>query len=276
MDSYLVVQPSAPHTHTVVFLHGRGDNAKEFAASLNHSKDSNNATLYQIFPSFKWVFPQAPIRQLASSPRERWHQWFDIWNISNFAEKEELQAVGLRESVVSIRAVLANAAAELGGRFDRVILAGISQGAATSVHTLLNLDIPNSQGGGAPGRLAAFLGFSCRMPFPGRTLAEARGVLGLQDVPAGDEVVRHTPVLLEHCENDGTVPVQDGRALWDTLRGFGARVEWREYEKGGHWFKSPAGIDDAASFLKEVLELPENTLGSAAQTGTAVDEMDLS
>ena len=240
----LIIPPSAPHTHTVVFLHGRGDNAHNFAASLNHSRDSHGRTLSQAFPSFRWVFPQAPIRPCASSP-DIWPQWFDVWNVGNFADREELQAEGLKEVVPVIRSILAHEAAALESRWDRVVLAGISMGAATSVHTLFNLNVPASGGG----KLAAFLGFSCRCPFAGRTLGEMRSVLGLEDVPGHSGVLHGTPILLEHCVDDPLVLVQNGRELRDVLQGFGARVEWREYPTGGHWFNSPAGMDDAVRFL---------------------------
>lgn len=126
------------------------------------------------------------------------------------------------------------------------MLAGISQGAATSVHTLLNLSLP-------PGveRLGAFLGFSCRMPFPGRSLVETRKVLSLDGVPKTDEVIRNTPILLEHCVDDPLILVENGRGLRDSLRGFGVRVTWKEYPDGGHWFHSPTGMDDAVIFLQE-------------------------
>ncbi|RSM07045.1 hypothetical protein CEP52_005419 [Fusarium oligoseptatum] len=132
-----VVPASATHTHTVVFLHGRGDSAAKFSSSLRWSTDSSNRTLDQIFPTFRWVFPMTSDEAEAAFP-----QWFDIWNAQNFAEREELQAVGLRVSVQRIRDILADEAALLEGHWDRIVLAGISQGAATSVHTLLNLDIP--------------------------------------------------------------------------------------------------------------------------------------
>jgi len=179
------------------------------------------------------VFPQAETRQCAAFPGEKMSQWFDIWNVNNFAEKEELQAVGLRESVASIRQVLVNEAALLGGCWNRIVLAGISQGAATSVHILLNLNLPSPrEGQQAPRRLAAFLGFSCRMPFPGRTLADTRKVLELDGAPDDDEILRNTPVLLEHCVDDPLVLVENGRGLRDTLKAFGAQVTWKEYPDG--------------------------------------------
>ncbi|GAM41969.1 hypothetical protein TCE0_043f15524 [Talaromyces pinophilus] len=242
--SCITISPQAQHTHTVVFLHGRGDNVHNFISALSISCDSQGRTLADALPSFRWVFPQAPKRQCATSP-DIWPQWFDVWNVRNFADHEELQAVGLKEVVPAIRNILNNEASLLGERLDRVVLAGISMGAATSVHTLFNLNISDTQGG----RLAAFLGFSCRCPFAGRTLSGMRSVLGLEGVPEHDNVLRNTPMLLEHCVDDPLVLIENGRGLRDTLRGFGAQVEWKEYPSGGHWFRSPQGVDDAVDFL---------------------------
>lgn len=245
----MTIDPKAAHSHTVVFLHGRGDNARNFVASLACSRDSQNRTLADAFPSFRWVFPQAPMRPLASEPGTSWYQWFDVWSVRDFSEREEYQTQGLKESVSVIRRVIADEAAKLGGRWDRVILAGISMGAATGVHTLFNLDIP------AAGGLGALLGFCARCPFAGRSLAQIRDVLGLEGVPRHDNVLRKTPILLEHCVDDPLVLVQNGRRLRDTLTSFGATVEWKEYPRGGHWFQSPDGMDDAVSFLiKHVLQ----------------------
>ncbi|KAI4865651.1 alpha/beta-hydrolase [Hypoxylon rubiginosum] len=262
--------PSEP-THTVVFLHGRGDNARSFRASLEHSRDSKGRTLFEAFPSFRWVFPEAPMRKCASAP-ETWRQWFDVWDVRDFAANEGLQAEGLKDVVPSIRRILADEAARIKGRWDRVILAGISMGGATSAHVLFNLDIPLAVGG----RLGAFLGFSCRCPFAGRDLAGMREVLGLKDVPDHGRVVRDTPVLLEHCANDPLVPVQSGRGLCATLRGFGARVEWKEYPDGGHWFNSPAGMDDVVGFLNTHLGVADSAGVPAGLQRADPNAMDLS
>ncbi|CDO70668.1 hypothetical protein BN946_scf184761.g5 [Trametes cinnabarina] len=263
----LDIHPTKTHTHTVVFLHGRGDNARNFSASLRYSVDSHGRSLIAAFPSFRWVFPQAPLRKCASLP-STWPQWFDVWNVENFAENEELQAEGLREVIPAIRSILAREATILHGRWDRVVLAGISMGAATSVHTLFNLDVPAEGGGG----LAAFLGFSCRCPFAGRTLAEMRAVLGLKDgVPDHANVLANTPILLEHCVDDPLVKIENGRGLRDTLRGFGAQVDWKEYPSGGHWFNSPAGMDDAVEFLNTRVLKRGSTVSQSAD-----DAMDLS
>lgn len=103
------------------------------------------------------------------------------------------------------------------------------------------------------------MGFSCRCPFAGRSgsLREMRAVLALRedgDGSAGDDdVLRNTPMLMEHCVDDPLVLVQNGRQLRDILTGFGATVEWHEYPDGGHWFHGPEGLDDVVAFLKKAL-----------------------
>ncbi|KAL2137892.1 hypothetical protein VTI28DRAFT_7915 [Corynascus sepedonium] len=248
--------PPNPHTHTIIFLHGRGDNTTSFTRALQNWYSSRGTTLFETFPTIRWVFPQAPLRPIASTagPARQpyaFPQWFDVWTSRNFSAREEVQIEGLRESVPAIRDIIAREAARLGGRWDRVILAGISMGAATSAHTLFNLDVPPEGGG----RLAAFLGFCGRCPFAGRSLQGMREELALPGAPAGGEngVLSRTPILLEHNVDDPLVLVENGRRLRDTLRGFGAQVEWKEYATGGHWFQEPEGIDDVVEFLNRVV-----------------------
>ena len=120
--------------------------------------------------------------------------------------------------------ILRDEAVKLGSEdkpaWERVILAGISMGAATSAHVLFNLDAP---------RLGAFIGFSCRCPSVGRSLEEMRKVLSLQFPPTHDQAVRNTPILLEHCVDDPLVKIENGRLMANTLKDFGAEVFTREY-----------------------------------------------
>lgn len=188
------------------------------------------------------------MRKCFSLP-DTWPQWFDVWDPRDFSEKEELQLEGLKEMVPVIRKMLADEAATLGGRWDRVILAGISMGGATSIHTLFNLDIPTPEA-----KLGAFLGFSSRCPFSGRDLQGMRSALDLSGVPSHNKVLANTPMLLEHCADDPLVRIQNGRGLRDVLTSFGANVTWKEYADGGHWFHTPTGMDDVVAFLQKVLQ----------------------
>ncbi|CAK7200895.1 hypothetical protein SEUCBS139899_003594 [Sporothrix eucalyptigena] len=182
-------------------------------------------------------------------------QWFDTWNSADFSQKEEIQIPGLQEIVPVIRQLLASEAARLEGRWDKIILAGISMGGATSAHVMFNLAIPPPAPGSPaqPGRLGALMTFASRCPYVGRSLEELRALLDLPDVPDNTDVLRNTPMLLEHCVDDELVPISTGRALRDTMIRFGAQVTWKEYPNGGHWFHSPTGMDDVAAFLNEHL-----------------------
>jgi predicted esterase len=254
----VVIEPSEPHSHTVVFLHGCGDSAKNFARTVGYSWDSHMRPLYGAFPSFRWVFPQAPIRRSANG-HGIMYKWFDTWSTTDFSEREELQVPGLQEIVPAIRLLLAAEAERLEGRWDKVILAGISMGGATSAHAIFNLAIPPPAPGltviadHKPGRLGALMTFSSLCPYVGRSLEELRTILDLPDVPDNADVLRNTPMLLEHCIDDNLVPISTGHALRDTMMRFGAQVTWKEYPDGGHWFNSPTGIDDAVIFLKKHL-----------------------
>jgi predicted esterase len=85
------------------------------------------------------------------------------------------------------------------------------------------------------------------------------------------------PVLPEYCVDDPLVLVENGRVLRGTLRGFGAQVEWKEYLNGGHWFNSPAGVDDAVEFLNShLLEIPSAGEKLKFQVHALPDSMDLS
>ena len=212
------------------------------------------------------------MRRCASSG-DTWPQWFDVWNVTNFAEREELQAVGLKETIPTIRHLIFSEAALLGGRRDLVVLAGISTGGATSVHTLFNLDIPKTAGG----KLAAFIGFSCRCPFAGKAVVEMRDVLDLDEVPAHNDVLCNTPVLLEHYVDHPLVLIQNGRGLRDTHCEFGAHVLWKEYPDGGHWINSPIGIDDAVEFLdKFVVTKGKSQVSTSPHAQATPEAMDLS
>lgn len=250
-----VIDPHSghPHTHTVIFLHGRGDRAPNSARSIRYMTWSNSKrqTAVDVLPTFRWVFPDAgqkPCARPGALPSLS--QWFDVWDHLNFKDHEDLQAPGLRESVARVRALIAEEAARLGGRYDKIVLMGISQGGATSIHTLLNLGLPEAYSG--PKRLGAFVGVACRMPFPGRSLKDTRDVLGLEGTPS-DELVLNTPVLLEHCRDDPTVLFEGGMQLKQQLEGYGISVTWKEYPDGGHWFKSPEGLEDLIEFLTAVL-----------------------
>ncbi|KAF1957804.1 hypothetical protein CC80DRAFT_491161 [Byssothecium circinans] len=115
-----VVAPTAPHTHTIILLHGRGSNAQEFASEFFESQASDARFLANIFPGYKWVFPCAAIRY-AETEKEDMHRWFDMASVREPTRRLEMQLQGLRESVKGIWEVLRREAEEVGG-YGKVFL----------------------------------------------------------------------------------------------------------------------------------------------------------
>lgn len=170
-----IVAPLKEHNHTVIFLHGRGSTAGEFAAEFFESQVSDDRTLPEIFPTVKWVFPTSKLRMSARFETEL-SQWFDMWSVEKPQERKNLQIDGLKESVGYLLSVLHNEASLVPA--EQIIVGGISQGGATAIHALMHSGI----------RLGGFVGLSSWLPFQEEveSVAEssAAGVGSLEGVGA--------------------------------------------------------------------------------------------
>ncbi len=271
-----VILPTSIHTHTIILLHGRGSNGKEFAEELFEGETFSEQTLPQHFPGFKWVFPNAK-SSFSTVFHEDLPQWFDIYSLTDPNSKEELQIDGLRESVAFVHGLIDQEVQVFGpSAGDRIILGGLSQGCAAGITTLLS---------GACG-IGAFVGFNGWMPL----LSRVKGVIssppsghtalnerkcnrlaaalrenliitegreaylvdrGREHVLADleDEHV-HTPIFLSHTKDDNVVDIALGREMRRTLIALGThRVVWKQYDSGGHWIPAPEGFEDLVAFL---------------------------
>ncbi|GAW17772.1 hypothetical protein EKO27_g7973 [Xylaria grammica] len=235
------------HTHTVVLLHGRGSNAREASQQLWETLDRRKESIQHILPSVKWVFPQAD--EVYSERFEQYlPEWFDIWDSRNPDQRRELQIHGLKEVIPQLVRLIHNEASTVG--LQNVILAGISQGCATAIQTLLNFPVSELRQGES--RLCAFIGLSGWMSLGESSVQESREVLGLEGSRPSDDLYRNTPVFISHCTDDGVVSIEQGKRLRDTLTAYGMSVTWKEYPTGGHWINSPQGVEDIVAFLRSL------------------------
>lgn len=159
----LIIAPTAPHTHTLILLHGRGGNAKEFGPFLLFATPtSSELCLPALFPGVKWVFPTAKPRRAALFKRMPISQWFDNWSLEDPETRQELQYEGIAETSAFLAGVIEGEVAELGGRAGRVVLGGLSQGCAVGLHVYLNW---RGEGQLAGKALGGFVGMSGWLPF---------------------------------------------------------------------------------------------------------------
>jgi len=252
-----IFEPRAgsPDNSTVILLHGRDSDCREFDDEFFESEASEPAnqprTLLDLFPTTRWVFPTAePLHS------ERFDttmsQWFDMWSVENPEERADLQQDGIRDSIASIFSVVQNEE-KLVSR-DKIFLGGISQGFATALATFL------ADGKGFAGLigLCSWLPLASkaeeliRAPAVGDPLeALCRTYSSNETSTSGlsRAALRATPILLGHATDDEVVPVQNGRRLRNILLSLGFEVQWHEYSSGGHWINEPEGVDHIAEFL---------------------------
>ncbi|KAH7253594.1 Alpha/Beta hydrolase protein [Fusarium redolens] len=256
------IEPVEPHTHTAILLHGRGSNSEEFARELfEETLLSDQANLAQKLSSWRWVFPSS--RELWSTAfQEDMPAWFEAHSLTDTTARQDLQIPGIKESVNYIKAILDQEIERLGGDTTKVVLGGISQGAAVGMWTLLCLDSIERP-------LGAFLATNTWLPFASSirdylsndrpaTTDEGLGFAAEMLAPSkvsstqSRERLLSTAVFLGHGTDDAYVDVELGREARNILIRVGFEVEWREYqgaELEGHWFKAPEEVDDILNFL---------------------------
>jgi lysophospholipase-2 len=228
-----IVAPTAPHTHTIIFLHGRGSDAETFCEELFESEDTSHQKFRDIFPSIKWVFPSAS-ESYAESERENIPQWFDMSSTQQPQEDPEIQKLGLWKSVARILQIVKQEADVVGSR--NLIVAGISQGCATAIFALLTSGM----------RVGGFIGLCGWLPL-------ADELSSIMSVPGRDRDVLKMPVLLQHCQDDDVVPVQNGKDLKERLEEYEVCVKWECFEDGAHWLNEPRGMDGLVEFIQTAM-----------------------
>ncbi|KAJ5747036.1 uncharacterized protein N7511_008732 [Penicillium nucicola] len=263
-----------PHTHTVILLHGRGSNGKEFAEELFSSKTSNGNTLSECLPSYRWVFPTS-CERYSTTFQEDICSWFDAYSLGDINERQELQKEGLTQSIYHIFDVIEEEANLLEWRLSHIYLGGISQGMATALWSFFAA----IGTGRIRSPLAGMLGFCGWLPFAQQlegllcdsslnknsTLEAQRIVSGfffdeisaqgrLQSRNSLENSVFSTPVLLGHGTDDAWVSVDLGRQASQIIRRLMTHVEFHEFtgaESDGHWIEEPDGFDQILQFLQK-------------------------
>ncbi|KAF2465971.1 alpha/beta-hydrolase [Lindgomyces ingoldianus] len=265
-------QPNGPHTHTIILLHGRSSTAKEFASDLLSLKTSASPqNLTSSFPTFRWVFPDAGQRWCTPFKEKR-SAWCDTFSLDDLSERKDLNVAGLRDGIHFIKDIIEDEANRLGGRSDRIILGGFSQGAATALWSLF------TGAAIAQGTLGGFIGLSGWMPFTAeaKQAADTTGtstkrlapaiqtlshvfldILGLEPFVSTetiDKCVRKMPIYLGHGTDDIPVNIRNCHDLSAIFRALEAKIEVHEYmgaERNGHWIKEPEQLDDIVLFVRK-------------------------
>ncbi|KAI1762453.1 phospholipase/carboxylesterase [Hypoxylon sp. FL1150] len=234
-------QEGHKHTHTIIFLHGKGSNGEEFAGEFFESEASEPAgqprTLPDLFPTVRWVFPSAP---LFESQEYNMRQWFDLESTQSPNDEPERQKAGLEQSIKLVLDVAEQEESLV--PCEKIFLGGISQGFATVYSAYVSSNKS----------YAGLIGL-CSWA-PSAALRMINGVQGDASNSTEDKR-RPTWAFLGHSQDDETIPIEEGRKLRDALKErTDTVVEVHEYEDSGHWVNEPKGVDDIATFLRDNIE----------------------
>ena len=134
----IIYTPATTHSHSLILLHGRGDNAENFAAllTLMQIPAYANRTLLECLPTTKFILPTATLTHASRFAEMRLRQWFDCWSYFEQEEREELQVEGLRATVGHVHGLIRREVELVGA--GNVVLGGLSQGCAASLISLLS------------------------------------------------------------------------------------------------------------------------------------------
>lgn len=289
----IVVPPlSGSHASTIIFLHGRGSNARKFHAPLLATPVQSGTTFQEALPDSRFVFPTAAMMRATKYRRMLIHQWYD-----GTGDWEPEARGEMRPAVEYIQKMVRDEIETLGGDSRRVVLAGISQGCAMALtctllwkggplgafvgmcgfmplneSLLLTLDgstctsdysdVDSLFGDSEPSSRNIFEGHSedTRGPLQ-KVVDELREEVELPAFSPEKSVLLpflSTPVFIGHGTEDPKVEYKYGQRMVELVEKMDMKVDFRTYEGLGHWYSSEM-LGDIVNFLKSKLR-PQTTL----------------
>ncbi|RBR20934.1 uncharacterized protein FIESC28_05086 [Fusarium coffeatum] len=271
-----IVEPTGPHTHSLIILHGLGSNGKKFGRELIETGIcSDGKSLPELLPGARFIFPTSKKRRSSAFRRSKLTQWFNIASLEDPSYRNHTQTQGLEESSREIFDLLEEERKKVPDK--NIILGGISQGCAMGLVCLLAMEFP----------IGGFFGMSSWLPFateikdflidldeydfsdedddPFDTSNNEIEYLRTPDAKVHDYIrdlilldtenlaemgSLSTPVFMGHGDADEKIKPALGEEACRTLRSVGFEVEWKSYEGLGHWYKVPDEIDDIVNFIR--------------------------
>jgi len=214
------VETGADPSGAVIWLHGLGADGHDFEPIVPQ------LGVDQLDP-LRFIFPHAPVRSVTINGGMAMRAWYDILTLDRGGPQDE---AGIRESGGTLEALIEREH-DRGIAYDRIVVAGFSQGGAIALHTATRFGE----------RLAGLMALSTYVPL--------RETLGSEVFGNASSQPRDLPIFMAHGEFDPVLPVQLGESTRDLLTANGFAVEWHEYpmahavcpEEIGHiraWLKS--------------------------------------
>ena len=184
----------------VIWLHGLGADGHDFEPLVPELR------LPQDLP-LRFVFPHAPVRPVTLNGGVPMRAWYDIFSIDRDGPIDE---EGIRQSADTLVALIEREH-QRGVPFDRIVVAGFSQGGAIACHSALRFSH----------KLAGLMALSTYIPL--------RSTLQKEVADSDTSQSTDLPIFMAHGTYDPVLPYHLGTTSRDTLQNLGYTVEWHEY-----------------------------------------------
>jgi predicted esterase len=212
---------------TVILLHGLGDTAAGWFDTVKHE-------LAPKLRDTRWILPTAPTRPVTMNGGMPMPAWYDITSLA--ADRALERCDGLPASVARVHA-LVEAQVAAGVPAKKIVLAGFSQGGATSLFSGL------SWRGGADASAAV------------GGVAVLSGYLPAADtLVAAPQALRDAQFHFWHGDEDGVVPLEYARDAETRVRALGARDIGFTVERGMGHSASHEEIVALAAFISRITD----------------------
>lgn len=192
----ITIEPTSMATSCVIWLHGLGDSGAGFSPIVPVLKLPED---HQI----RFVFPHAPKQAVTINQGAITRSWYDIksMDLHNRADMK-----GVLESEEAVHGLIQEQI-DAGISYDKIVLAGFSQGGVVSLFTGLRY----------PKKLAGILAMSCYLASADK-LPEQLSTANQQ-----------TPILQQHGQQDDVVPMDAGVVANKLLLDAGYPSQWQTY-----------------------------------------------
>lgn len=210
------INPSAPASHVVIWLHGLGADGHDFEAIVPELNMPEQLPV-------RYVFPHAPMRPVTVNGGEVMPAWYDIVDLGRQVDTD-----GIHASDRHLRALIKREL-DAGIASEHIVLAGFSQGGAIVLHTGPRFEKP----------LAGILALSTYSPTV-RALANERSTANL-----------NIPIMMAHGLQDPIIPISLAVVARQALIDLNYAVQWHTYPMAHQVCR--AQIEDIRAWLLDVL-----------------------
>ncbi|MBI3563408.1 MAG: alpha/beta fold hydrolase [Gammaproteobacteria bacterium] len=213
----VIINP-AKASAAVIWLHGLGADGHDFEPIVDELQ-------FAAKPHTRFIFPHAPPRPVSINGGHVMRAWYDIYTLGIDVPQDE---AGIRAAASRVNDYV-NVQHTQGIDYDRIVLAGFSQGGAIALHAGLRF----------PQQLAGILALSTYLPMPAALTTELH------------KANRSTPIWMAHGQVDTVIPLQVAEHSCKLLQQQGCPIQWHSYSMG-HGV-CPQEVVDISRWLSLVL-----------------------